>query len=90
MGRNLNKPQFGRTLLELMFDPATKRKPQHRPIVRFLEEVAECAALNHQPVTQAIWEYNQRTGYFGTLRPGAVARRKITFGMPKCNPGKPK
>jgi hypothetical protein len=79
VGRNLNKPQFGRTLIELMFDPATKRKPQHRPIVRFLEKVAERAARNHQPLTHAMWEYNQRTGYFGTLRPGAVARRKNPF-----------
>lgn len=90
VGRNLNKPQFGRTLIELMFEPATKRKSQHRPIVRFLEKVAERAALNHQPLTQAIWEYNQRTGYFGTLRPGAVARRKKPFGIPKRKPRKPK
>jgi hypothetical protein len=41
-GRNLNKPQFGRVLINLMFDHATKRKPQHRPTVRLLENVAPC------------------------------------------------
>jgi phage tail protein X len=90
MGRNLNKPQFGRALIDLMFDPATTRKPRHRPIVRFLEKVAERAARNHQPLTQAMWEYNQRTGYFGTLRPGAIARRKKPFGTPVRKPQKPK
>jgi hypothetical protein len=83
VGRNLNKPRFGLMLVDFMCDPTTKRKPQHRPIVRFLEKVAERAARNHQPVTQKIWEYNQRTGYFGTLRPGAVGRRKNPFGMSK-------
>ena len=72
MGRNLNKPQFGRVLIDLMFDHATTRKPRHRPIVRFLEKVAERAARNHQPLTQTMWEYNQRTGYFGTLRPARL------------------
>ena len=36
MGSNLNKPKFGTTLVTLMFDPTTKRKPKHRPIARFL------------------------------------------------------
>ena len=82
-GRNLNKPQFGRLLVDLMFHPSTKRKPQHRPIVRFLDKVAERAAHNHQPLTRAMWEYNQRTAYFGTLRPGAVGRRKYPFERSK-------
>jgi hypothetical protein len=82
-GRNINKPLFGRTLVTLMFDPATKRKAEHRPIVRFLDKVANAASLNHQPVTQAIWEYNQRTGHLGTLQPGAVARRKGFLGEPR-------
>jgi phage tail protein X len=81
-GRNLNKPQFGRTLVSLMFNPGTKRKPEHRPIARFLDKLANLAALNHQPVTQAMWEYNQRSGHLGTLRPGAVSRRKDPFGQP--------
>lgn len=87
-GKNLNKPQFGRLLIDFMFDSATKRKPEHRPIVKFLAKVGERAAKNPQPVTHAIWEYNQRTGYFGTLRPGAVARRKDPFGRAKKRPSK--
>lgn len=79
-GERLNKPAFGRALVRLMFDPLTKRKPTNRPISRFLEKVAQTAALNHQPVTQTMWEYNQRTGHLGTLRPGAVFRRKDPFG----------
>jgi hypothetical protein len=66
----------------MMFDPGTKRKPEHRPIARFLNQVAELAARNHQPLTHAMWEYNQRSGHLGTLRPGAVARRKDPFGQP--------
>jgi hypothetical protein len=79
-GKNLNKPRFGQILVQLMFDPATKRKAIHRPIAKFLDKVAEAAALNHQPTTQAVWEYNQRTGHLGTLRPGAIFRRKNPFG----------
>jgi phage tail protein X len=81
-GRNLNKPQFGRTLVKLMFDADTKRKAELRPIARFLNQVAGLAARNHQPVTHAIWEYNQRSGHLGALRPGAVSRRKDPFGHP--------
>ncbi|WP_426420326.1 hypothetical protein [Bradyrhizobium genosp. A] len=81
--RKLNKQQFGGVLLDLMFDPATKRKAEHRPIVRFLDKVVECAVRNPQPVTHAPWQYNQLTGYFGTLQPGAVARRKHPFQLHK-------
>jgi phage tail protein X len=81
-GRNLNKPQFGQVLARLMFDPATKRKAVHRPIVRFLDKVAGLAARNHQPTTHAMWEYNQRSGHLGTLRPGAASRRRDPFGRP--------
>lgn len=82
-GRNINNPAFGRTLVQLMFESTTKRKAEHRPIVRYLGKAADTAALNHQPVTQAIWEYNERTGYLGTLLPGAVARRKDLSGNPR-------
>jgi hypothetical protein len=90
IGRNLNKPQFGRALVRLMFDPATKRKPEHRPIARFLDKLAGLAALNHQPVTHAMWEYNQRSGHLGTLLPGAVSRRKDPFGQLAKKSRKPK
>lgn len=40
-GGPLKKPQFGQILVDLMFDPSTKRKPQHRPIVRFLDKVPD-------------------------------------------------
>ena len=89
-GKNLNKPQFGMVLVKLMFDPATKRKPQHRPIVKFLDKVAGLAARNHQPITHAMWEYNQRSGHLGTLKPGAVSRRKDPFGQPVKKNRKPK
>jgi len=79
-GRNLNKPKFGLALVTLMFDPSTKRKPSRRPIAVFLDKVAKLAALNHQPVTHAMWEYNQRSGYLGALRTGAVSRRRDPFG----------
>ncbi|WP_426409230.1 TOPRIM nucleotidyl transferase/hydrolase domain-containing protein [Bradyrhizobium ganzhouense] len=82
-GLELNKPLFGKVLFDLMVDPAARRKPQHRPIVRFLEKVVERAARNPQPITQAMWEYNQLTGYFGKLHPGAVTKRKPPFSLHK-------
>lgn len=82
-GKPFKKPLFGGVLVDLMFDPATKRKAEHRPIVKFLEKVVERAVENPQPVTQAIWQYNQLTGYFGTLHPGAVGKRKHPFQLHK-------
>jgi hypothetical protein len=78
-GVRLDKPAFGRALVELMFCPVTRRAPANRPIARFLKKVAHVAARNHQPTTHAMWEYNQRTGHLGTLKPGAVFRRKHPF-----------
>src|SRR6266496_594898 len=79
-GVGLNKPAFGVTAVDWVFDSATRRSPKSRPIVPFLEKVLRLASRNHQPVTHAMWEYNQRTGYFGTLKPGAVAKRRDLFG----------
>jgi hypothetical protein len=79
-GVDLNKPAFGVTTIGCIFDPVTRRSPKSRPIVRFLEKVLELASRNHQPMTHAMWEYNQRTGYLGTLKPGAVAKRRDPFG----------
>lgn len=75
-GRPLNKVELARTLVEAMFATTTKRTPQSRPIIRFLEFAARTAALNHQPTMEDSWERNQRSGYLGALRPGAASRRK--------------
>jgi hypothetical protein len=75
-GHSLNKVALSQRLVDLMFDLATKRSPETRPIIRFLELAASRAALNHQPTTAEIWEENQRSGYLGALRPGAASRRK--------------
>lgn len=75
-GHSLNKVALASQLVERMFDPACKRKPANRPIVRFLSFAASRAALNHQPTNFERWEYNQRSGWFGTLRPGALSRRR--------------
>jgi len=72
---DLNKPEFGKALIDFMFGTTSKRKPNNRPIVRFLEKVAGLAAKNHQPDTSTIRDYNQLSGYLGSLQPGAVARR---------------
>ncbi|HLO75370.1 MAG TPA: TOPRIM nucleotidyl transferase/hydrolase domain-containing protein [Magnetospirillum sp.] len=79
-GHDLDKPEFAKTLIDLMLDPSCRRSPGKRPIVQYLDKVIERASRNHQPTTQAMWEYNQRTGYLGTLKPGAAARRKDPFG----------
>jgi hypothetical protein len=83
-GRELNKVALSRCLVETMFDPATKRQPKSRPIIRFLQLAASRAALNHQPTTPEIWEENQRSGFLGALRPGAASRRK--WPQPKEKP----
>ena len=75
IGADLNKPKFGKALIGFMFSITPRRKPNNRPISRFLEKVARLASTNHQPVTSVIREYNQLSGYLGTLQPGAVARR---------------
>ncbi len=79
-GRGLDKVALGRTLIEMMFRTSTKRSPSNRPISKFILRVAKLSARNHQPATNSMWEYNQRSGFLGTLRPGAVAKRKDPFG----------
>jgi hypothetical protein len=83
IGKRLDKPAFACALVDTMFDPATRRIAEKRPIARFLVKIVKLAKLNFQPVTHTMWEYNQRSGYFGTLRPGAAARRKDPFGRPR-------
>jgi len=75
-GHALDKVALAHTLVDRMFDPAAKRRPANRPIIRFLQLAAERAALNHQPTNLELWEENQRSGYLGALRPGADSRRK--------------
>lgn len=79
-GSALFKPALAEALVEMMFDETGRRSPAKRPIGRFLSKVANLAARNHQPSTHAMWEYNQLTGFMGTLKPGAAARRKHPFG----------
>jgi len=81
MGRGLNKIILANKLVDIMLRPDTKRAAKNRPISLFLHKIAELSARNHQPITHAMWEYNQRTGFVGTLRPGAVGKRKNLFGQ---------
>lgn len=75
-GLPLDKPRLGLILTDIMFDPNTKRKPEARPISRFLDRIASKAALNHQPTTHELWEVNQTSGYLGTLLPSGRARKR--------------
>jgi hypothetical protein len=77
---DLDKPALGLKLVAQMCDPRCDRLAVKRPLGRFLTKVVELASRNHQPSTHEQWMYNQRTGYLGTLRPGAVAKRKPLFG----------
>lgn len=76
MGYSLGKPELGKILTDIMFAPTTRKKPENRPIVRFLERVANKASLNHQPTTQEAWESNQSSGYLGTLLPSGRAQKR--------------
>ncbi|AZI35290.1 hypothetical protein NT2_17_00120 [Caenibius tardaugens NBRC 16725] len=76
-GDRLCKPDLGRLLVDLVFSATTRRKPENRPISRFLQRVGDRASLNHQPSTHEYWELNQASGYLGSLRPaGRVRKRK--------------
>ncbi|MHB0970953.1 MAG: hypothetical protein ACYC7A_19915 [Thermoanaerobaculia bacterium] len=46
-----------------------ENEDENRPIARLLLRAIELAALNHQPVTTDLWEYNQKSGYLGPLLP---------------------
>ncbi len=72
----LDKPRLGMILIDIMMDPRARRKPDNRPITKFLMRVARKASLNFQPVTQEDWESNQRSGYLGTLQPAARQARR--------------
>jgi hypothetical protein len=74
-GRDLDKPEFGRRLVEFVFSDRSKRAPANRPIVKFLAKVAELSSKNHQPDRTDILEYNQLSGHLGALRPGAIQQR---------------
>ncbi len=76
MGVALDKPGLGLVLADVMLDPSTRRRPSSRPITRFLVRVAQKASGNFQPVTQADWETNQRSGYLGALQPAAKLDRR--------------
>ncbi len=74
--RSLDKPGLAKVLVELMFDPATRRRPENRPISKFLIRVAKKSARNFQPITEESWLANQRSGYLGVLQPAARRDRK--------------
>jgi hypothetical protein len=61
----LDKVALGRLLIERLLEgpPAAV---QGRPIVKFLMFAADRAQRNHQPLTEDIWEANQRSGWVGT------------------------
>lgn len=67
----INKPALGRLLTSMIFDPASRRAVENRPIIAFLKRVAAKAARNFQPITQEDWSRNQQSGYVGSLQPAA-------------------
>lgn len=73
-GHSLNKIALAKALVDLMFGSGTRRRPENRPINRFLEFAAEKANLNHQPTTAGRWERNQRSGYLGAIRRRTLTR----------------
>lgn len=78
-GRGLDKLKHAELLVEEMFKDTSEKSYEERPICKFLIKVAERASRNHKPITQSSWEYNQKTGYLGTLKPGVALKRKKPF-----------
>ena len=77
-GAPLDKPALAQILVDIILDPAARRKIDNRPITKLLERLARKATMNFQPVTHGIWEQNQRSGYVGELQPAALRRRRRT------------
>lgn len=75
-GVPIDKPALGLLLAEVLVDPSSRRRPENRPIVQFLQRVARKAVRNYQPVTHEDWVINQRSGYLGTLQPPARQARR--------------
>lgn len=66
----LNKVALLRELCSaLIANELAADEADDRPVVRLLLRAIELAAMNHQPVTTDLWEYNQKSGYFGPLLP---------------------
>lgn len=61
----LDKVALGRLLIERLLDGPVAAA-RRRPIVKFLMFAADRAQRNHQPLTEDIWEANQRSGWVGT------------------------
>jgi hypothetical protein len=74
-GRDLDKPTFGLRLVDFVFSDRSNRAPANRPIIKFLANLAERATKNRQPIRTDILEYNQLSGYLGSLKPGAIKQR---------------
>lgn len=76
----LDKVALGRLLIERLLEGPVA-VAQRRPIVKFVTFAADRAQRNHQPLTEDIWEANQRSGWVGTRtkrgRPRA-AKSKVT------------
>lgn len=76
----LDKVALGRLLIErLLYRPPAVA--ERRPIVKFLMFAADRAQRNHQPLTEDIWEANQRSGWVGTRtkrRKPRAAKSKVT------------
>lgn len=79
-GRDLDKRALACALVDEVFPLNSSHDWPSRPITHFLDQITERAALNHQPTMNEIWLFNQRTGHLGTLKQGAIARRKPLFG----------
>lgn len=83
-GHDLDKIALGKELVQFMFSTKANRRPENRPIVKFLEKVCNLATTNHQPNRSDLWKYNQLSGHLGKLKAGAVKRRNaLSFSRSK-------
>lgn len=62
---SLNKIRLSEILVEQMLSSDSRRKITDRPIIKTLKRVLALAARNPFPTTQATWEKNQASKYFG-------------------------
>lgn len=64
----LNKVDLSAALVEMMFDPETRKAPANRPLISTLAQVVRLAAKNPFPTMQEVWERNQVSSYLGRTR----------------------
>lgn len=64
----LNKIELALALVEVLFDPSSRKALANRPLIKTLVRVVRLAAMNPFPTMEESWEHNQVSNYLGKTR----------------------